>query len=73
MDGFGVGFVRAEVTGTSGPTCSVPMPRPTAPLPSCAGDPTATLEDAKSLAPKFAPEVRFHPLERYFFQVRLVV
>jgi hypothetical protein len=58
----------AFVYNTTGPSCSVPLPRPTAPLPACAPDPSATLELAQSLAPEYAPEVRFHPLERYHLQ-----
>lgn len=60
----------SAVTGTSGPSCSVPVSDLGAGLPACPPNATATLADAQALAWKFAPVVHFHPLERYHLQVR---
>lgn len=68
--GNGCHAVSAMVIDTTGPSCSVPLPKPSVSLPACNGDfSSLTLKDAQLLAPRYAPEVRFHPLERYFLQV----
>lgn len=56
---------------TSGPSCSVPSPSATPKDIECAPNTTATLEDARALAWKYAPVLKFHPLEPYHLQVRL--
>lgn len=56
---------------TSGPSCSVQNPPPPLNDIVCAPNTTATLADARALAWKFAPVLKFHPLEPYHLQVRL--
>ncbi len=58
-----------EIT-TSGPSCSVPSPPASLGDIECAPNATATLADARALAWKFAPVLKFHPLEPYHLQVR---
>ncbi|KAI8107160.1 hypothetical protein M9434_001805 [Picochlorum sp. BPE23] len=53
---------------TSGPSCSVPSPPATLNDIECGPNTTATLEDARALAWKFAPVLKFHPLEPYHLQ-----
>eukprot|EP00889_Picochlorum_renovo_P004074 jgi/Picre1/31104/NNA_006459.t1 len=53
---------------TSGPSCSVPSPPATLKDIECAPNTTATLADARALAWKFAPVLKFHPLEPYHLQ-----
>lgn len=56
---------------TSGPSCGVPSPSANPDDIVCAPNTTATLADARTLAWKFAPVLKFHPLEPYHLQVRL--
>ena len=60
-------FERVE---TSSSACSVQEPPPITPLErvSCPENEGATLEEAKDMAWRFAPVVKFHPLERYHLQ-----
>jgi len=60
-------FERVE---TSSSACSVQEPPPVTPLESvsCSGNEEATIEEAKDRAWRFAPVVKFHPLERYHLQ-----
>ena len=57
------------VFNTTDPSCSVtPMP-PETPLPPCALNSSATLDEAIARAHQFAPVVHFHPLEETYLQV----
>ena len=56
------------VTNTSSSSCNFPRGSAILPLPRCAPNATATLDDARALAPAIAPVVRFHPLEKYHLQ-----
>ena len=48
--------------------CSVQRPPVNTDVIECAPNTTATLEDAQAIAWKFAPVLKFHPLERYHLQ-----
>jgi hypothetical protein len=66
---IGLGTTAVHRVFTSDPSlCTVPLPPPASDVVRCAPNTTATLEDAKALAWKFAPVLKFHPLERYHLQ-----
>lgn len=54
---------------TSGQSCNVQSPPINASVITCGPNTTATLEYAQSVAWKFAPVLKFHPLEQYHLQV----
>lgn len=54
---------------TSGPSCSVQSPPVSPSVINCGPNTTATLEYAQTIAWKFAPVLKFHPLEQYHLQV----
>ena len=62
------------VYNTSGPSCAVSTPPPTAPLPDCPSSATSpawgapTLDEFIRNAHLYAPTVHFHPLEQYYLQ-----
>lgn len=64
------GSAHAQVVGTSGPSCAVPRPPPPPELPPCNETEGMGLAEAQDLAVKYAPTVHFHPLEKYYIQVR---
>lgn len=66
---FGTEKVPVHAISTSGPSCSVQSPPISPSVISCGPNTTATLEDAQSIAWKFAPVLKFHPLEQYHLQV----
>lgn len=66
---IGVETVPVHEVYTSGPSCSVQSPPVSPSVINCAPNTTATIEYAQSIAWKFAPVLKFHPLEQYHLQV----
>ena len=65
----GLGTTPVHRVYTSDPSqCTVPLPPVSPDVIRCRPNTTATLEDAQTLAWKFAPVLKFHPLERYHLQ-----
>jgi hypothetical protein len=60
------------VYNSSSPSCDFAHMPPSDPIPPCAANASATLDEAIARAWEFAPVVHFHTLERTPLQVRHV-
>ena len=66
---LGLGKASVHKVSTSNTThCTVPNPPVKPTVIQCAPNTTATLEDAKAMAWKYAPVLKFHPLELYHLE-----